>query len=238
MAGHSKWANIKHRKERSDAKKGKIFSKIAKEIITAVKLGGPDPKSNTRLRLAIQLAKDANMPSDNVDKNIKKASSADQAAYDDVTYEFYGYGGVGLVVETSTDNKNRLATEMRIATNKKGGTIASPGSVTFNFDRKGVIQIKKEKIEEDAIFEEALNAGADNFEVADEDYMVTTDPVMLYEVKEALEKKGYKAASASIEWIPKNIIECNDEQKAENMALIEYLEEIESVNSVYHNMDL
>src|SRR5271157_288814 len=127
MSGHSKWANIKHRKDRADQKKGKIFSRIMKEIISAVKHGGPDQKSNSKLRIAILKAKEANLPNENIERNIKKASSADQQDFEDVTYELYGYGGVGIIVEAMTDNKNRLASEIRIATNKCGGTIAMPG---------------------------------------------------------------------------------------------------------------
>ena len=141
MAGHSKWANIKHKKERADAKKGKVFSRIIKGLISAVKQGGPDPKSNAKLRAAIQKAKAANLPADNIERNIKKASNVDQSDYTEMTYEIYGHGGVGIIVLAMTDNKNRTASDMRIATNKKGGAIASPGSVMFNFDKKGVIQI-------------------------------------------------------------------------------------------------
>ena len=141
MAGHSKWANMKHRKERSDKKKGKIFSRITKEIMSAVKQGGPDQKNNSKLRLAIQKAKDANMPNDNVERNIKKATSSDQQDFSEMTYELYGYGGVGILVDIMTDNKNRISSEIRIATNKYGGTVATPGAVSYNFDRKGVIHI-------------------------------------------------------------------------------------------------
>jgi len=132
MAGHSKWANIKHKKGRADAKKGKLFSRIAKEIISAVKVGGPDPKANTRLRLALEKAKASNVPKEIIERNIKKASSSDQADYHEMTYELYGHGGVGILVEIMTDNKNRTASDMRIATNKRGGSIASPGSVAFS----------------------------------------------------------------------------------------------------------
>src|ERR1051326_5724560 len=152
MAGHSKWANIKHRKGKADAIKGKIFSRLTKEIISAVKQGGPDPKSNTKLRMVIQKARAANLPSDNIERNIKKAASADQADYQEMSYELYGYGGVGVIVEIMTDNKNRISSDMRIATNKKGGTIASPGAVAFNFDRKGVIRVLKSNAIEDELF--------------------------------------------------------------------------------------
>lgn len=238
MAGHSKWANIKHRKEKSDKQKGKIFSRLAKEIISAVKIGGPDPKSNPRLRLAIQKAKVANMPNDNIDRNIKKASSADQTDYEYVTYEIYGYGGVGIIVEAMTDNKNRTASDMRIATNKRGGTIAAPGSVSFNFDRKGVIQVEKKGRDEEVLFQAALDAGAEDFESADEGFMITTDPVELYAVKERLDGQGIESVEASITLIPKVMVECNEENRTSNLALIEWLEELDDVDAVYHNMDL
>jgi YebC/PmpR family DNA-binding regulatory protein len=152
MAGHSKWANIKHRKDRADKQKGKIFSRISKEIITAVKLGGSDPKNNPRLRIVLQKAKENNVPNDNVDRNIKKGLSQDQANYEDVSYELYGHGGIGIIVEGMTDNRNRFASEMRIATNKRGGHFANPGAVAFNFDRKGILLIKKDDLSEEKLF--------------------------------------------------------------------------------------
>lgn len=238
MAGHSKWANIKHRKGKADAKKGKIFSRIAKEIISATKLGGPDPKCNPRLRLAIQKAKEANVPNDIVDRNIKKASSEDQADYHEVTYELYGYGGVGIMVEVMTDNKNRISSEMRIATNKRGGTIASPGAVAFNFDRKGIIFVAKKNAQEDELFLAATEAGAEDFEGTDEGFMITTDPAHLYAVKDAIAHLGFPCESAELEMIPKTYVDCSEEIAKENLALIEWLEEIEDVDAVYHNMTL
>ncbi len=238
MAGHSKWANIKYRKEKSDRQKGKAFSRLAKEIITAVKIGGADPKSNPRLRLAIQKARTANMPSDNIERNIKKALGSDQADYQEVTYELYGYGGVGIIVEVMTDNKNRTASEMRIATNKCGGTIAAPGSVAFNFDKKGVIQVNKKSIEEEKLFALAIEAGADDFEGADETFMVLTAPTALYLIKEKLDELGVVSDEAEIEMIPKNTINCDEEAKTANLALIEWLENLEDVDAVYHNMEL
>lgn len=236
MAGHSKWANIKHRKGKADAKKGKIFSRIAKEIISAVKLGGSDPKSNTRLRLAMIKAREANMPQENVERNIKKASSADQADFHEMTYELYGYGGVGIIVDVMTDNKNRIASEMRIATNKKGGTIANPGAVAFNFDRKGVIQVLKKNALEDELFILATEAGAEDFESAEDSFMITTDPTHLYAIKEKLGQSGVICESADLEMIPKAYVECNEEALKDNLALIEWLEELEDVDAVYHNM--
>ncbi len=238
MAGHSKWANIKHRKGKADVKKGKIFSRIAKEIISATKLGGPDSKSNPRLRIALQKARDANMPNDNIERNIKKASSIDQADYHEMTYELYGHGGVGLIVDVMTDNKNRIASEMRIATNKRGGTIASPGAVAFNFDRKGVIQIAKKNAIEDELFLAATEAGAEDFEATDDMYLITTDSTHLYAVREAIQHLGFKCESAELEMIPKSYVECEMETAKENLALIDWIEELEDVDAVYHNMKI
>ncbi|MCB1107167.1 MAG: YebC/PmpR family DNA-binding transcriptional regulator [Chlamydiia bacterium] len=237
MAGHSKWANIKHKKGRADARKGKIFSRSAKEIISAVKQGGPDPKGNTKLRLALQKAKANNVPTEVIDRNIKKASSADQADFTELTYELYGHGGVGIIVDAMTDNKNRTASDMRIATNKKGGSIASPGSVAFNFDRKGVIQIEKDQGDEETLFMQATECGADDFDVTDEAFIVVTPPEMLFEVKEKLEEGGVTIKETSLEMIPKTTISCDDETRALNEALIEFLEGLDDVDVVFHNME-
>ncbi|MCB1135627.1 MAG: YebC/PmpR family DNA-binding transcriptional regulator [Chlamydiia bacterium] len=236
MAGHSKWANIKHKKERADAKKGKVFSRCAKEVISAVKMGGADPRSNTRLRLAIQKAKESNVPNDVIDRNIKKAASAEQADYHEMTYELYGHGGVGIVVDVMTDNKNRIASEMRIATNKRGGSVASPGSVTFNFDRMGVITFKKSDAVEDELFLAASEAGASDLDSDDENFMVMTDPADLYAVKENLQHHGFSPQEASLEMLPKSLVEVDQEAYDANVALIEWLEDLEDVDAVYHNM--
>ena len=238
MAGHSKWANIKHKKDRADKKKGKIFSRVAKEIISAVKLGGPDPKANTRLRLALQKAKAANVPQENIDRNIKKASSQDQADYTELTYELYGHGGVGIIAEVMTDNKNRTASEMRIATNKCGGSVASPGSVSFNFERKGVIRVTKEHADEEDLFSLATSAGAEDFETDDLQFTILTHPQELYTVKEAIEKGGVVCDEAGLEMIPNSLIDCELENAKSNFKLLEYLEELEDVDAVYHNMEV
>lgn len=238
MAGHSKWANIKHRKGKADAKKGKLFSRAAKEIISAVKLGGPDPKSNTRLRLAIQKAREVNLPNEIIDRNIKKASSADQADYTELTYELYGHGGVGIIADVMTDNKNRIASEMRIATNKRGGVIATPGAVSFNFERKGVIQVSKHHAIEEELFLAATEAGAEDFEAAEDMYIITTAPEDLYAVKEAVAKLGFKCDEDSLEMIPKSSVDVDEETAKANMALIDWLEQLEDVDAVYHNMNL
>lgn len=240
MAGHSKWANIRHRKGKADAKKGKAYSRIAKEIISSVKQGGSDPKMNPRLRIALQKARDASVPNDIIERNIKKASSEDQADFSEITYEIYGYGGVGILVDVLTDNKNRSSSEMRIATNKRGGNIASPGSVAFNFDRKGVILISRHHAVEAQLFAVAIEAGAEDFEVDAEGdfYVITTDPVNLNIVKEAVTKLGFECDEASLEMIPKSYIECDVEAAKSNLALIDWLENLDDVDVVYHNMTI
>lgn len=238
MAGHSKWANIKHRKEKADAKKGKLFSRVTKEIISAVKQGGSDPKSNAKLKLAIQKAKEVNLPSDNIERNIKKASSADQADFVEMTYELYGHGGVGILAEVMTDNKNRISSDMRIATNKRGGTVASPGAVLFNFDQKGVIRLGKGSISEDELFLASSEAGAEDFEAIEDGYIVTTPPDLLYQVKEALVQIQATIEEANLEMIPKVYVECNEEDKVANEALIEWIEALDDVDALYHNMQL
>ncbi len=236
MAGHSKWANIKHRKERADKAKGKLFSRLVKEIISAVRQGGPDPKSNTKLRLVLQKARGANLPNENIERNIKKASSADQSDYTEMTYELYGHGGVGLIVEIMTDNKNRIASDLRIATNKKGGTIATPGAVAFNFDRRGVIQVLKKESEEEPLFLLATEAGAEDFETGEELYLILTAPEELYSVKEKIESQGIKCEAAGLEMIPKTYVECDPETARANLELIDWIEALDDVDALYHNM--
>ncbi len=238
MAGHSKWANIKHRKDRADKIKGKIFSRVIKEIISAVRQGGADPKSNTKLRIAIQKAKDANVPNDNVERNIKKASSDGGEDYTEMTYELYGFGGVGILVDVMTDNKNRISSEIRIATNKCGGTIATPGAVSYNFERKGVIRIPKEGLSEDELFLLAGESGAEDFSVEDEAYAVLAPVDAILQVKEALQKAGIPCKEAALEMIPKIWVEVSDEAADQNIALIEWLENLDDVDAVFHNMKI
>lgn len=232
MSGHSKWANIKHRKERADKIKGKLFSRIAKEIISAVKQGGADVKNNAKLKMVIQKAKDANLPNDVIDRNIKKAASKDTQDYFEMAYELYGYGGVGLIVDIMTDNKNRISSDIRIATNKCGGTIATPNSVAFNFVKKGVIKVDKKLISEDDLFMRATELGAEDFIVEDENYKIITEPENLNKVSEGLNIKS----ESSFEMIPKTWIECSDEDADANIKLIEWLENLDDVDAVFHNM--
>lgn len=238
MAGHSKWANIKHRKDKADKKKGKIFSRIAKEIISAVKLGGPDAKNNPRLRLALQKAKESNVPNEIIERNVKKASSNDQADFHELMYELYGHGGVGIIVDVMTDNKNRTSSDMRIATNKRGGTIATPGAVAFNFERKGILQVAKDGVDEDRLFISSTEAGAEDFASEEDVFVITTDPANLYNVKEALTKAAFKCTESSLDMIPKTFVDCDPESARANLALIEWLEDLDDVDAVYHNMNL
>ena len=237
MAGHSKWANIRHKKSRADAKKGKVFSRIAKEIISAVKHGGPDPKANPKLRLVLQKARAANVPNDNIERNIKKAMSSDQEDYYELTYELYGLGGVGIIADVMTDNKNRISSDMRIATNKCGGSVANPGSVAFNFDRKGVLKLSKKHAIEEELFLAETEAGAEDFDVNDDMYLVITDPADLMAVKEEIEKLGFQCDEESFEMIPKTLIDVDEETVKANMKLIEWLEGLDDVDDVFHNMN-
>lgn len=237
MAGHSKWANIKRRKEKVDAKRGKIFSRVAKEIITAVKQGGSsDPRMNARLKAAIDRAKEVNFPQDNIDRNIKKASSSDQGEYFALTYELYGHGGVGIVVEILTDNKNRTSSDMRIATNKRGGSIATPGSVLFQFDRKGVVRVMKSTIEEEKLFMIALEAGVDEIESSDEEFILFTHVDDLLEIKEKLALQGILILQAEFEQIPKTLVEVDEENRKKNEDLIDWIENLDDVDAVFTNM--
>ena len=238
MAGHSKWANIKHRKARADAKKGKAFSKVTKEIISAVRLGGSDPKANTRLRLALAKAKAVNLPQENIQRNIKKASSKDGADYHSVTYELYGAGGIGIICSAMTDNKNRCASDIRIIQNKTSATIADPGSVLFNFDQSGVITINPEvnTLGEDRLFELSIELGADDFINEEGLYRILTPLQDLHAIYEKLCEKEVIVESFEIEYLPKMYIECSPEHQKSNEEILERLDELDDIDDIYHNM--
>jgi len=238
MAGHSKWANTKHRKDRSDRKKGKIFSRVTKEIISAVRQAGSDPKTNTKLRTALQKAKDANMPNENVERNIKKASSAGQQDYVEMMYELYGHGGVGILAEIMTDNKNRIASEMHIATKEHGGNVAKQGAVSHNFDRKGEFILPITSMPEDALFFLVTEAGAEDLLIEEDSYVIRTTLEAFSRVKEALENASLRCESAKLVMVPRDLVEVSDEVADRNIELIEYLEDLEDVDVVYHNMKL
>src|SRR6266581_970233 len=203
MAGHSKWAKVKHFKGAIDAKRGKIFSKLSKEIAIAARLGGGDPSMNPRLRMVLLKCRAANMPGDNIERAIKKGSGGGETAnFEDLTYEVYGPHGVAMLVELSTDNRNRTAAEIRSVVTKNGGSIATPGSVSRLFHRKGQIIIPREGANEDSVMEAALEAGAEDFKAEPDGYEVLTDPAQFEAVHKQLEAKGFKPAVAEVTFLP------------------------------------
>ncbi len=239
MSGHSKWSNIKNKKEKTDAQRGKIFTKIGKEIAIAVRAGGPDPASNNKLRDAIAKAKSNNVPNDNIERAIKKASGADAVSYEEITYEGYGPSGVAVIVTTATDNRNRTGGEVRHFFDKYGGNLGQSGCVSFMFDDKGVIVIEKEdSIDEDALMEAALEAGAADFAGDEEVYEIYTEPSDLSDVQDALTGAGYTILSAEMDKIPQNYITLTTEEDIKNMnLLLEHLDDNDDVQNVYHNWE-
>ena len=241
MSGHSKFANIKHKKEKNDAKRGKIFTVIGREIAVAVKEGGPDPNNNSKLRDVIAKAKANNMPNDTIDRGIKKAAGdANSVNYETITYEGYGPNGVAIIVDTLTDNKNRTASNVRNAFTKGYGNVGTPGCVSYMFDKKGQIIIDKEELEDecgemDAI---ALDAGAEDFSEEEDSYEIFTDPDDFSAVREALEAEGIKMADANVSMIPQTYVELTDEQDIKNIQkTLDLLDEDDDVQEVYHNWD-
>ncbi|NLM52230.1 MAG: YebC/PmpR family DNA-binding transcriptional regulator [Firmicutes bacterium] len=240
MAGHSKWANIKHRKARQDAQKGKIFTKVSKEIMVAVKQGGPDPAGNFRLRLALQKARAVNMPNDNIQRAIQKGSGELEGVnYEEIIYEGYGPAGTAIMLEILTDNRNRTAGEIRHIFSRHGGSLGESGCVAWLFKRRGFLAVAREDFAEDDLMLLALDAGAADFEVEEEQYEIYTTPEEFESVKEKLENDGVKFAEASITMIPENMVEITDlEQARKAITLIELLEDHDDVQNVYTNMDI
>ncbi len=238
MSGHSKWKNIMHKKEKTDAQRAKVFTKIGKEIAVAVKEGGPNPQSNARLKDLIAKAKANNVPNDNIEKAIKKASGADGVTYEELTYEGYGPSGVAVIVETTTDNKNRTAGEVRHYFDKFGGNLGATGCVSFMFEDKGIILIDADGVDEDKLMEDALEAGAADFASEDGMFEITTEPDDVYAISEALEQKGYNVQSAEKDKIPQSYVTLSDENDIKFMRLLlENLDENDDVQNVYHNWD-
>ncbi len=239
MSGHSKFANIKHKKEKNDAKKGKVFTIIGREIVVAVKEGGPDPANNSKLRDVIAKAKANNMPNDTIERGIKKAAgSADASNYEYVTYEGYGPNGIAIIVDALTDNKNRTAANVRSAFTKGNGSIGTQGCVSFMFDRKGQIIISKEECEMDAddLMMMALDAGAEDFAEEEDSFEITTDPDDFPAVREALEKEGIAMASAEVTMIPQTWVDLEDEAAINSLQkTLDLLEDDDDVQYVYHN---
>ncbi|MBP1947658.1 YebC/PmpR family DNA-binding transcriptional regulator [Virgibacillus litoralis] len=240
MAGHSKWKNIQKRKNAQDAKKGKVFMHHAKEIYTAAKLGGGDPEMNASLRLAVDKAKADNMPNENIDRAIKKATGAlDGASFEEITYEGYGPGGVAVIVNILTDNKNRTAAEIRHAFKKNNGNLGENGSVSFMFDRKGYIVITNEDgtIDEEEITLEAIEAGADDIVTEEGAYEIITAPENFNAVCEHLRESGYLLESSEITFIPQTYSSPSEDDEKNMLNLIEMLENNEDVQDIHHNLE-
>ncbi len=237
MSGHSKWSTIKHKKGKADAAKGKIFTKIGREISVAVKMGGSDPDMNPRLRDAIVKAKSNNMPNDNVNRVIKKAAGEnDDVNYEEIMYEGYGPGGVAVIVEAMTDNKNRTASNVRFYFDKNGGSLGATGCVNWMFDRKGSIAIEKtDDIDEDTLMMMALEAGAEDFQVNDDIYEILTDPGDFSSVRDELEKKGLVFLGAEIQRIPQNTVDIDEELAEKINKMLDMMEDDDDVQNVYHN---
>ena len=241
MSGHSKFANIKHKKEKNDAAKGKVFTRIGREIAVAVKEGGPDPANNSKLRDCIAKAKANNMPNDTIDRSIKKAAGeGGNVDYVQATYEGYGPNGTAIIVETLTDNKNRTASNVRNAFTKGGGNVGAQGCVSFMFDRKGQIIIDKEEVEMefDDLMMMALDAGAEDITEEEDSYEVLTDPDDFSAVREALEKEGIPMLEADITMIPQTYVTLTDEQDIKMInRTLDLLDDDDDVQNVYHNWD-
>ena len=241
MSGHSKFANIKHKKEKNDAKKGKIFTVIGRELVMAVKAGGPDPNNNSRLRDVIAKAKANNMPNDTIDRGIKRAAGdANAVNYEHVTYEGYGPSGIAIIVEALTDNKNRTASNVRNAFTKGNGSLGTSGCVSYMFDQKGQIIIDREECDMDAddLMMMALDAGAEDFSEEEDSFEILTNPDDFSAVREALEKEGIPMAEAEITMIPQNYVSLSDENDIKYLnRTLDLLDEDDDVQAVYHNWD-
>ena len=239
MSGHSKWKNIMHKKEKTDAQRAKVFTKIGKEMAVAIREGGADPVSNSKLRDLIQKAKANNVPSDNIDRIIKKFSGDNTVNYEEMVYEGYGPCGVAVIVEAMTDNRNRTASEVRHAFDKFGGNLGQSGCVSYLFEDKGVIVIEKDaKIDEDKLMETALEAGAEDFLTEDDCYEIYTETSDVYAIKDALEAAGYTVLSAEEDKVPSNYITLEGEDDVKHMQLLlDALEDNDDVSDVYHNWE-
>ncbi len=238
MAGHSQFKNIMHRKGRQDAAKSKLFGKLAREITVSAKLGLPDPTMNPRLRAAIIAARAENMPKDNIERAIKKASGGDAETYDEIRYEGYGPGGVAVIVEVLTDNRNRTAGEVRAVFTRSGGNLAETGAVSFMFDRLGVVEYDAAVASADAMLEAAIEAGAEDVASSESGHEIYTTPDSLHEVSKALEAKFGEPRKAALVWKPQNTVAVDDEQGEKLVKLIDSLNEHDDVQNVYANFDL
>ena len=239
MSGHSKWSTIKRKKGANDAQRAKIFTKIAREIVVAVKAGGPDPNNNSSLKDVIAKGRAANMPNDNIHRTIKKAAGDNETDnYENISYEGYGPNGVAVIVEALTDNRNRTAADVRHAFDKFGGNMGQTGCVSFMFDKKGVIVVEKDGIDEDEITMDALEAGAEDISVEEDCYEITTAPEDFHAVRDTLENK-YEFASAEVTMVPQTMVELTDEDSVTKMQrMLDTLEDSDDVQNIYHNWDM
>lgn len=241
MSGHSKWHNIQAKKGKADAARGKIFTKLGRELLIAVKQGGPDPAGNSKLKDIIAKCKAANMPNDTINNAIKKASGeGNTASYEEITYEGYGPNGVALIVEANTDNKNRTAADVRHAFDKAGGNLGTSGCVSYMFSKKGLIVIEKATTnkEEEELMMIALEAGAEDFESSEEVYEITVEPSNFSEVREKLESEGLTFLEASVQMIPSTTVVLDDQAQEKMERLIERLDDLDDVMNVYHNAEI
>lgn len=238
MSGHNKWSTIKHKKGAADAKRGKVFTKLIKEISVAAKLGGGDPAANPRLRTAIDKAKAENMPKDNIERAIKKgAGGLEGVNYEEIVYEGYGPGGTAVLVEVMTDNRNRSVSEVRSAFTKMNGNMGEAGCVAWMFSKKGLLILDK-GIDFEQLFEAAIEAGAEDVSEEDEQFEVTTDPSSFIEVREALEAKGFTFVSAEVTMIPQTLVPLEGKQAESMLKLMDRLEDLDDVQNVYANFDI
>jgi len=238
MSGHSKWSTIKRKKGAADAKRGKLFTKAIKEITIAAREGGGDPSANPRLRLAVDNAKAINMPADNIERAIKKATGElEGVTYHELTYEGYATGGIALLVEVATDNKNRTVAEVRHLFSKHNGSMGESGSVAWMFEKKGIISLPKQEKSEDEVLEIILNAGAEDLQSEDEFFEIQTDVESFEPVRKALLSKNLNIENASLQWIAKNTLNIKGEDAEQVMKLIEALEDCDDVQNVYTNAD-
>lgn len=240
MSGHSKWSTIKRKKGAADAKRGKIFTKIIKEITLAARLGGGDPEGNSRLRTAILAAKAENMPKDNIDRAVKKGSGelGGAFAYEEVTYEGYGPGGVAVFVEVMTDNRNRTVAEIRHIFSKHGGNLAENGAVSWLFQKKGSLIFEKKDVSEDILMEVALDAGAEDVREEESEFQVITDPASFEKVRKAIDEKGMKYVEAKITMIPQTTVKLDEAKATSMLKLMEKMEDNDDVQNVYANFDI
>jgi len=238
MSGHSKWSTIKRKKAAIDAKRGKIFTTLIKEITIAARAGGGDPDSNPRLRHSISSARDANMPQDNIKKAIMKGTGElPGTTYEECTYEGFGPGGVALFMEVLTDNKNRTVAEIRHLITKYGGNLGENGSVAWMFDKKGQIILKRDDENENILFEDVIDAGAEDFEAVHDAFIITTDPADIMSVRSAIENKGYFVESSKVEMLPKNFQRINDENSEKAISLLNEIEDHDDIKSIYTNFE-